>query len=92
MPSGKSIVNADAVFDYLAGTLLAQRPRPSGPLGLFDYVIACMHEWQAANPTVHLHKASGYYWAALRDIELDNIDRGLLFMYQAVKEAEASWE
>lgn len=91
-PSGKKLVDADAILNYLAGSLLLGRPRPAGPLGLFEYTMDRMYEWQAAHPGVHLHKAGAYYWAGLRDVELDNVERGLLYMHQAVREDEASKE
>jgi hypothetical protein len=91
-PSGRKIVNVDGILNYLAGSLLLNRPHPSGPLGLFEYVLDQMYDWQAAHPAIHLHKAGAYYWAGLRDIELDNVERGLLYMHQAVREDEASTE
>jgi hypothetical protein len=90
-PSGKPIVNVDEIFNWLAGEIF-QPPRPSGPLEMFEYVLGLLRDWQGAHPDVLVHKASGYYWAALRDIELDNIDRGLLYMHQSAIEDAASHE
>lgn len=92
MPSGKAIVSADRPLDFLATQMILGRPRPEGNLELFEYVMGVYEDWQAAHAAVHLHRASAFYWAGIRDIQLDNLDRGLLYMHQAAMEDEASHE
>jgi len=59
---------------------------PRWPLGSWETALAAAGDWERAGPTRRVHKGSGYYWAAVRDIVRGNIERGFVYMHAALAE------
>jgi hypothetical protein len=83
-------VNPDPFFNWI-GTLALPLPgTPLAVMGLWEWALAIVHEWEDAAPGRRVHKGTGYYFAGMRDIALGNIDRGFLYMHQAAVEDRLS--
>jgi hypothetical protein len=79
----------DPFFDNLARLAL---PFPDSRIyegRILDIGLQVAHEWEASSGK-RIHKGSGYYFAGMRDIILGDLDRGFLFMHQALVEDQRS--
>jgi hypothetical protein len=79
----------DPFFDNLAALAL---PFPESTIQegrLLDIGLQVAHEWETSSGR-RIHKGSGYYFAGMRDIILGDLDRGFLFMHQALVEDQRS--
>lgn len=77
--------NPDHYFNNFAILALPYPEARLFNLRLLDIGLQVAHEWEASNSS-RVHKGSGYYFAAIRDIVLGDLDRGFLFMHQALAE------
>lgn len=57
-------------------------------LKFWEFVLGLMEEWEVAHPGGTLHKGGAYYFAAIRDILMGDLDRGFLYMHKAAQEDE----
>lgn len=81
----------DPYFNILSGVAItaAQSAAFGRPLTL-DYGISLALQWEANHPGQRLHKGTPYYFAGVRDILLGDLDRGFLWMHQALVEDQLS--
>lgn len=76
---------ADPYFNNIGRLALPFPKTPLEQLQLLDLAITILLEYEAESGR-RLHKGSGYYFAAVRDIVLGDLDRGFMFMHQALVE------
>jgi hypothetical protein len=72
-------------FNFAVASLPNATATVSGT-ALWEFVLGLMHEWEEVHPGRRLHKGGAYYFAAIRDIVVGNLDRGFLYMHQAAME------
>jgi len=70
---------------YFPAVVDTRFPVPCWPLGTWEQGIELVHEWETLRGR-RVHKGSGYYWAAVRDVVLGNLDRGFLYMHSSLDE------
>lgn len=79
----------DPFFNNLAALALPFPGARLADLRLLDIGLQVTHEWESRTRQ-RVHKGSGYYFAAMRDIVLGDLDRGFLYMHQALVEDQRS--
>jgi hypothetical protein len=68
-------------------------PAPGTPVwwtGIWEWVLAIVHDWEALPPGGRVHKGTAYYFAGMRDIALGDLERGFLYMHAAAEEDRMS--
>lgn len=79
--------NPDSFFFNFGPWALPRAATPVGRARAWEGVLSLVHDWERANPSLPpRHKGGGYYFAAVRDILEGDLDRGFLYMHQAVIE------
>jgi hypothetical protein len=76
----------DPYFNNFTMIGLPEPSRPVAFMGVWEIALSIVHAWEAAVPGRWVHKGSGYYFAAMRDIALGDMDRGWLYIHAAADE------
>ena len=75
----------DPLFNWVGSASLPRSTTTLALTGLWEVALQAVIEWEAERG-VHAHKGSGFYFAGIRDVSFNNLDRAFLYMHQAAIE------